>query len=54
MLSPMPRAGRRRHRAGASALRTHGRAPVGRANGTWPVDLDEAMATLWRDAGLSD
>ena len=36
------------------ALRTHGRAAVETAGGTWPVDLDEAMATLWRDAGLSD
>ena len=36
------------------ALRTHGRAAVERAGGTWPVDLDRAMATLWRDAGLSD
>jgi hypothetical protein len=36
------------------ALRTHGRAAVEEAGGTWPVDLDEAMARLWRDAGLSD
>ena len=36
------------------ALRTHGRAAVEKAGGTWPVDLDEAMATLWRNAGLSD
>lgn len=36
------------------ALRTHGRAAVERAGGNWPVDLDEAMAALWRDAGLPD
>jgi hypothetical protein len=36
------------------ALRTHGRAAVERAGGSWPVDLDEAMAALWRDAGLPD
>ena len=36
------------------ALRTHGRAAVEASGGTWPADLDEAMASLWRDAGLSD
>jgi hypothetical protein len=36
------------------ALRTHGRAAVEGAGGTWPVDLDEEMARLWRGAGLSD
>lgn len=37
-----------------SALRTYGRAAVEAAGGVWPVDLDEAMARLWRDAGLRD
>ena len=36
------------------ALRTHGRAAVEGAGGTWPVELDEAMAVLWRSAGLAD
>jgi hypothetical protein len=36
------------------ALRTHGRAAVEAAGGTWPVDLDESMAALWRAAGLPD
>jgi hypothetical protein len=36
------------------ALRTHGRAAVEAAGGTWPVDLDDAMARLWRGAGLAD
>ena len=36
------------------ALRTHGRAAVEAAGGTWPDELDEAMARLWRDAGLPD
>ena len=36
------------------ALRTHGRAAVEAAGGTWPADLDEAMAGLWRAAGLPD
>lgn len=36
------------------ALRTHGRAAVESACGNWPVELDEAMAALWRDAGLAD
>jgi len=37
-----------------TALRTHGRAAVVAAGGTWPVDLDEAMAGLWRARGLPD
>jgi hypothetical protein len=36
------------------ALRTHGRAAVEGAGGTWPVELDEAMADLWRGGGLPD
>ena len=40
--------------AARRALRTHGRAGVETAGGTWPVDLDEAMAALWRNAGLPD
>jgi predicted nucleotidyltransferase len=36
------------------ALRAHGRAAVEGAGGTWPVELDESMAALWRRAGLAD
>jgi hypothetical protein len=36
------------------ALRTHGRAAIEAAGGIWPVEVDEAMASLWRAAGLSD
>jgi hypothetical protein len=36
------------------ALRSHGRSAVEAAGGTWPVDLDRALAALWREAGLPD
>jgi len=36
------------------ALRAHGRAAVEASGGTWPADLDDAMADLWRHAGLPD
>lgn len=34
------------------AIRTHGRAALEAAGGTWPVDLDEAMAAYWERHGL--
>ena len=40
--------------AARRALRTHGRTAVEGAGGAWPVGLDEAMAALWRGAGLPD
>lgn len=40
--------------AARRALRTEGRATVEAAGGSWPTELDDAMAALWRGAGLGD
>ena len=34
------------------AIRTHGRAALEAAGGTWPVDVDDAMAAYWSRHGL--
>jgi hypothetical protein len=34
------------------AIRAHGRAALESAGGTWPVEVDEAMAAYWRRHGL--
>jgi hypothetical protein len=34
------------------AIRTHGRAALEAAGGTWPADLDDAMSAYWERHGL--
>ena len=34
------------------AIRTHGRAALESAGGTWPTDVDDAMTAYWRRHGL--
>ncbi|HET7430620.1 MAG TPA: nucleotidyltransferase domain-containing protein [Nocardioides sp.] len=34
------------------AIRTHGRAALEAAGGTWPVEVDDALAAYWRRHGL--
>jgi hypothetical protein len=34
------------------AIRSHGRAALESAGGTWPTDVDDAMAAYWRRHGL--